>query len=183
MSPRGHTLNGEIFANIANFKPICENLSCETQRQSLHAKVYLHELSKSSHSWKFIQWKVFSNFIAKISFQTLQSEPNLMSKKFRSQKLAWASSCLILVNLLQKVRVLKNEVWIFAQISLAKLFLFGIIPKFNHAKPLIHDYLQKFIHSKRKIFAKFWSSKSFSDWSSTLASLARYRPFVSALLY
>lgn len=164
---------------------------------SQSAKIYLAKHKGNPYTRKFIctnfpnlpireslsNEKFSPILLQKFHFKHCNLNLILCQKKFRSQKLAWASSCLILVNLLQKVRVLKNEVWIFAQISLAKLFLFGIISKFNHAKPLIHDYLQKFIHSKRKIFAKFWSSKSFSDWSSTLASLARYRPFVSALLY
>ena len=41
----------------------------------------------SRNSRNFIQCKIFSNFIAKISFQTLKSEPLAMLKRFITYEL------------------------------------------------------------------------------------------------
>lgn len=118
----GKTFTTETFANFANFMPVRESLSRETQSWSLHAKAYPRKIFRSCYSWKFTQWKIFSNFMAKISFQPLQFKSPAMLKNFVSYKIIWASSCLqswglqkkeryckiILVNLIRKCSKKQN---------------------------------------------------------------------------
>ena len=86
----GKTFTRETFANFANFMAVPESLYRKTQNWSLHAKAYPRKIFRSCYSWKFIQWKIYFNFMAKISFQPLQFESPAMLKNFVSYEIIWA---------------------------------------------------------------------------------------------
>ena len=77
------------FSDFVNFKPICESLFRETGSWSLHVKAYPREnfsdlaiyKSLSSQFIQSVHRKFSSNFLAKVSFKTLHSDPPIRIKQ------------------------------------------------------------------------------------------------------